>query len=152
MTSPYLTRQRDRWTRPNARLFVRPDWRRFVPQDQDEHPFAFYENKYRPDQPRVPAGDPAGGRWMGSGGGSGEATGNYAASDEAAVSAGDPEDRVADAGTFLGQQVIHPSNGGGKNCYYRFSYGIVAWRMSSAYMACPPTLPWPAATHSPIIR
>jgi hypothetical protein len=48
MTSPYLTRQRDRWTRPNARLFVRPDWRRFVPQDQDEHPFAFYENKYRP--------------------------------------------------------------------------------------------------------
>ncbi len=70
MTSPYLTRQRDRWTRPNAHLFVRPDWRRFVPHDQDEHPFAFYENKYRPDQPRVPAGSREGGQWTADGAGS----------------------------------------------------------------------------------
>ena len=69
MTSPYLTRQRDRWTRPNAHLFVRPDWRRFVPHDQDEHPFAFYENKYRPDQPRVPAGSREGVQRTGGGGG-----------------------------------------------------------------------------------
>lgn len=68
MTSPYLTRQLERWTRPNAHLFVRPDWRRFVPRDQDDHPFALYENKYRPDQPRVPAGNPDGGQWTADGG------------------------------------------------------------------------------------
>jgi len=70
MTSPYLTRQLERWTRPNPHLFVRPDWRRFVPQDQDDHPLAFYENKYRPDQPRVPAGSREGGQWTADGAGS----------------------------------------------------------------------------------
>lgn len=71
-STAYLTRQRERWTRPNAHLFVRPDWRRFVPRDQDDHPFALYENKYRPDQPRVPAGNPDGGQWTCAGeGGSG---------------------------------------------------------------------------------
>lgn len=71
-STAYLTRQRERWTRPNAHLFVRPDWRRFVPRDQDDHPFALYENKYRPDQPRVPAGNPDGGQWTSAGeGGSG---------------------------------------------------------------------------------
>lgn len=71
MTSPYLTRQRERWTLPNAHLFVRPDWRRFVPRDQDHHPFALYEGKYRPDQLRVPAGDSDGGQWTAEGGGGG---------------------------------------------------------------------------------
>ena len=71
MTSPYLTHQLERWTRPNAHLFVRPDWRRFVPQDQDDHPLAFYENKYRADQPRVPAGSREGGQWTADGAGSG---------------------------------------------------------------------------------
>jgi len=67
-STAYLTRQLERWTRPNAHLFVRPDWRRFVPRDQDDHPFALYENKYRPDQPRVPAGNPDGGQWTADGG------------------------------------------------------------------------------------
>jgi len=68
MTSAYLTRQCERWTRPAAHLFVRPDWRRFVPRDADDHPFALYERKYRPDQPRVAAGGPAGGQWTSDGG------------------------------------------------------------------------------------
>jgi len=69
MTSAYLTRQLDRWTRPDAHLLVRPDWRRFVPRDADDHPFALYERKYRPDQPRVPAGNSDGGQWTADGGG-----------------------------------------------------------------------------------
>lgn len=40
--------------------FVRPGF-------EDDHPFALYERKYRPDQPRVPAGDPAGGQWTSEG-------------------------------------------------------------------------------------
>lgn len=71
MTSPYLTRQLERWTRPNAHLFVRPDWRRVAPRAADDHPFALYENKYRPDQPRVPAGNPDGGQWTADGAGGG---------------------------------------------------------------------------------
>jgi hypothetical protein len=60
----YVAHQRKRWMRPNAHLFIRPDWRRFVrPGDRDSHPFALYERKYRPDQPRVPAGSSEGGRW-----------------------------------------------------------------------------------------
>ena len=71
MTSAYLTRQCERWTRPDAHLFVRPDWRRFVPRDAADHPFALYERKYRPDQPRVPAGNSDGGQWTADGGGGG---------------------------------------------------------------------------------
>ena len=71
MTSAYLARQLERWTRPDAHLFVRPDWRRFVPRDADVHPFALYERKYRPDQPRVPAGNSDGGQWTADGGGGG---------------------------------------------------------------------------------
>lgn len=53
-----------RWMRPDAHLFIRPDWRKFVPQAlQAVHPFALYENKYRPDQARVPAGSREGGQW-----------------------------------------------------------------------------------------
>lgn len=47
MTSPYLTRQRDRWTRPNAHLLVRPD------------------------QPRVAVGSREGGQWTADGTGAG---------------------------------------------------------------------------------
>jgi hypothetical protein len=71
MTSACLTRQLDRWTRPNAHLFVRPDWRRFAPRADAEHPFARYEQKYRPDQPRVPAGNSDGGQWTADGAGDG---------------------------------------------------------------------------------
>lgn len=60
----YLEHQLKRWMRPDAHHFVRPDWRRFVrPEFQQDHPFALYERKYSPDQPRVPVGDPLGGQW-----------------------------------------------------------------------------------------
>jgi hypothetical protein len=60
----YLEHQLKRWMRPDAHRFVRPDWRRFVrPEFQAGHPFALYERKYSPEQPRVPAGSREGGRW-----------------------------------------------------------------------------------------
>ena len=62
--SEYQEHQLKRWTRPDAHRFVRPDWRRHVrPGFERDHPFALYEQKYDPNQPRVPAGDPAGGQW-----------------------------------------------------------------------------------------
>lgn len=65
----YLEHQLRRCMRPDAHSFVRPDWRRHVrPGFADDHPFALYERKYSPDQPRVPAGDPAGGQWTSGGG------------------------------------------------------------------------------------
>jgi hypothetical protein len=66
--SDYQEHQRKRWMRPDAHRFIRPDWRRFVrPGFERDHPFALYEQKYDPDQPRVPAGDPAGGQWTSDG-------------------------------------------------------------------------------------
>ena len=66
----YLAHQRKRWMRPNAHLFIRPDWRRFVRRgDQKDHPFALYERKYRPDQLRDEIG-----RWADEGGGGGQGT------------------------------------------------------------------------------
>lgn len=64
-TNPeWLEHQLRRWMRPDAHRFVRPDWRRHVrPGFERDHPFALYEQKYRPDQPRVPAGNPDGGEW-----------------------------------------------------------------------------------------
>jgi NlpC/P60 family putative phage cell wall peptidase len=65
----WLDHQLKRWMRPDAYRFVRPDWRRHVrPGYEAEFPFALYERKYSPDQPRVPAGDPSGGQWTSDGG------------------------------------------------------------------------------------
>jgi len=62
--SAWADRQLKRWMRPDAHRFIRPDWRRFVrPGFERDHPFALYERKYSADQPRVPAGNPDGGRW-----------------------------------------------------------------------------------------
>lgn len=47
-----------------AYRMMRPDWRRYVRPNSELA--AFYERierKYRPDQPRVPAGVPEGGQW-----------------------------------------------------------------------------------------
>lgn len=49
--------QRARWLRPDAERWMRPDayrWRKPVHPD---------EQKYNPNQPRVPAGNPDGGQW-----------------------------------------------------------------------------------------
>ena len=66
----YLEREMKRWARPDAHLFVRRDWRRFVkPRSDVATVFEFYEQKYRPDQARVPAGSREGGQWVDEGGG-----------------------------------------------------------------------------------
>ena len=68
----YLEHQRKYWMRPDAHRFIRPDWRRFArPGFEGEHPFAFYETKYRPDQARVPPGSREGGQWTDEEGGGG---------------------------------------------------------------------------------
>ena len=64
INAAYLEHQLKRWMRPDAHHFVRADWRKFArPGSEDGHPFALYERKYRPDQPRVPAGSREGGQW-----------------------------------------------------------------------------------------
>ena len=56
INAAYLEHQRKRWMRSDAHHFVRPDWRKSVrPGFENDPPFALYENKYRPDQARVPA-------------------------------------------------------------------------------------------------
>jgi hypothetical protein len=90
-TDEWVARQRQRWMRPNAQLYLREDHERFLPPAEaqklrDERKFEadidasrrllavlrrevsdirriLHERKYRPDQPRVPAGNPDGGQW-----------------------------------------------------------------------------------------
>jgi len=74
-----LARERRRWMRPNADLYVRPDAYRwmspasprlfgkdavgyFWPEPTRTEPTSIPEYKYNPDQPRVPAGNPDGGQ------------------------------------------------------------------------------------------
>ena len=77
----YLEHQLKRGMRPDAHLFVRPDWRKFGrPELQAGHPFALYENKYRPDQARDDHG-----RWVDEGGG--DSTSDVNAEGEMAPSA-----------------------------------------------------------------
>lgn len=66
--------QRKRWLRNNARLWIRPDAHRFLRPDYRrfmqpgagpwslDFPFEGKAN-FNPDQPRVSAGNPGGGRW-----------------------------------------------------------------------------------------
>ena len=64
----YLESEIKRWMAPNAHLFVRPDWRRHVTPGSDlSSVFALYEQKYSPEQPRVPAGSREGGQWTNDG-------------------------------------------------------------------------------------
>ena len=79
-TNPeWLEHQLRRWMRPDAHRFVRSDWRRHVrPGFEHDHPFALYEQKYRPDQPRVPAGNPDGGEWTADASGHGLAAASNA--------------------------------------------------------------------------
>lgn len=65
----YLEHERKRFMRPNAYRFLRPDWRRFVrPGSELARHYAELEAKYRPDQPRVPAGQREGRQWADDGG------------------------------------------------------------------------------------
>jgi hypothetical protein len=68
----WLAHHRLRWTRSNARPFIRPDahlWIRpdfarfFRPGTSLAEVFPEVDRKYSPNQPRIPAGHPGGGRW-----------------------------------------------------------------------------------------
>lgn len=60
----YPEHERKRFRRHDAHRFIRPDWRRFVqPGSALACHYAELEAKYRPDQPRVPAGSSEGGQW-----------------------------------------------------------------------------------------
>ncbi len=65
-----LEYERKRWLRHDAYRFIRPDWRRYVqPGSTLAATYEYIERKYRADQPRVPRGNPDGGRWTTGGGG-----------------------------------------------------------------------------------
>src|SRR6185437_2484791 len=130
----WLTHQRERWMRPDARRYVRPDWRRFVrPDHADRFQCEFYERKYSPDQPRDGHG-----RWTDEGASDLPHDGNVVLA-------------FGEMGTLLGQAIVHPSRGGGKECFYQFSYGIVAvpWATN---IPCSPEMPWFAVTHGRLIK
>ena len=60
-----LENERNRFMRPDAYRFLRSDWRCFTGGRQDplHQLFECAEQKYRPDQPRVPPGSLGGGQW-----------------------------------------------------------------------------------------
>lgn len=86
------------------------------------------------------------GRWTDEGG-------DNSSNDDLQTPVSNEDTTVAqiEMGILLGQALVHPSHGGGKDCFYQFSYGIVAIRWSANF-ACAPTLPWFAATHGRLIR
>jgi hypothetical protein len=72
MDNDWQDRQRRRWMRPNAHLYIQPDAARWLQPNQRlwQKP-TYHEQKYSADQPRVPAGNSDGGQWtvVSSGGG-----------------------------------------------------------------------------------
>jgi hypothetical protein len=61
--------QRARWMRPDAARWIRPDAARFLKPGTDPRDvYPALAQKYSPDQPRVPAGNPDGGQWTDGGG------------------------------------------------------------------------------------
>jgi len=71
MAYDFIEQQRRRWLRPAA-LWLRPDAARFLRPDISSRntwidprwdPLGAAEQKYNPNQPRVPAGNPDGGQW-----------------------------------------------------------------------------------------
>jgi hypothetical protein len=69
--SAYLDYQRRRWVKPNASCGCGPTRRWLLPNQKLWQWSGRTEQKYSPDQPRVPAGNSDGGqwwRWRGGGG------------------------------------------------------------------------------------
>ncbi|MCO5129853.1 MAG: hypothetical protein M9932_04725 [Xanthobacteraceae bacterium] len=73
----WIGHQQARWLRPDADRWIRPDADRFIaPGVFVADVFPGRSRKYNPNQPRVPAGQPGGGRWTDGGGGSAGPMGN----------------------------------------------------------------------------
>lgn len=73
----WIGHQQARWLRPDADRWIRPDADRFIALGVSvADVFPGRSRKYNPDQPRVPAGQPDGGRWTDGGGGTAAPMGN----------------------------------------------------------------------------
>lgn len=104
----YTEHQLKRWMRPDAHRFIRPDWRRFVqPGSELAAIYERYERKYRPDQPRVPAGSREGGRWTDEE----EASGQGGRNDPRVISDVSP-DSIKPGQQFAQNRVRGTSSGG----------------------------------------
>uniref|UniRef100_Q07QD5 Uncharacterized protein n=1 Tax=Rhodopseudomonas palustris (strain BisA53) TaxID=316055 RepID=Q07QD5_RHOP5 len=58
-----------RYFRPDAARWLKPDWKRYYRSGTDlAAAFPALDRKYNPNQPRVPEGNPEGGRWTTEGG------------------------------------------------------------------------------------
>jgi len=80
-----------RWEIQRRAYWIRPDSDRWLRHDcfRYQRPAHPDERKYRADQPRVPAGSPGGGQWVGDGG-----TGSQSVDDTRVIS-DLPDDRPA---------------------------------------------------------
>lgn len=78
---------------------LRFDWERTIGR--------YYKRKYRPDQPRVPAGSREGGQWTYDGGGG---TSHREASPSSNVGAGTSRVRPADESSVLGSAIMSDAN------------------------------------------
>lgn len=73
-----------RWLKPDAARFIRPDVVRFLrPGTHPAEVFPALDQKYSPNQRRVPAGQPGGGRWT-------DGTGSTGGGGDAAIGGGPP--------------------------------------------------------------
>lgn len=136
----WAAHQRKRWLCPDAHRWLVQDCARFAAPQR-------FERKFDPDQPRVPAGNSDGGQWTGE-----DTQVDSVAEDTADLDAV-PRMRFAqgEVGALVGQAIVHVGRGGGKDCFYKFSYGIVALRQMANF-ACAQTVPWFAATHGRLIK
>src|SRR5574340_220195 len=66
-----MAQTRQEYLDEQARRCMRPDWRRWWKPGHENDPlykeFERVERKFRPDQPRVPRGNPDGGQWANEG-------------------------------------------------------------------------------------
>ena len=84
--SAWLRHQQQRWLRSDAHFWVRPDAARFlIPGTKVEDIYPALSRKYSPNQLRIQAGNPGGGRWTRDG----TAAGNRIAQPMGSVDVGD---------------------------------------------------------------
>ena len=123
---------------------MRPDWRRHVKNVSELA--AYYESierKYRPDQARVPAGDPGGGQWTDEGGAGG---GDVNRSRNGTSVA---RQRVAQAG--FGRLIAEIPVPGGRNCVYNYgTFSVVV--PGPARFRCLVLMPLAGTTHGRLLN
>jgi len=100
-------------------------------------------NKYNPDQPRVSAGSPHGGQWVGAGGGS-------AFGARSRTPQENPR-RVRTAQVVMGSLVTQPGSGRDIRCVYRFGFGDVVVQ-GSVLGTCQDRVPPSAVVHGRMLN